>query len=362
MGGRKNQYGYREYRGRGGGRVRTALLFIIALLAVLLAAGLAFMASMSQYLEYTPNGVIVHWPWAQESAPPPVIPSDLLEVETDPLEVSLEPSLPVEPTPTPLPEFDPIGAVTVTVDQVRGGSAAAAVSAAGGNAMVVEMKSVSGKLAWQSQVPLAATLGVNAADDLTAQAIRELANLDGLYLVARVQCFRDGALAKNWVGTLMTQGGNLWHDAQGSGWSSPADQQAVDYLSALCLELADMGFDEILVDDAGYPNFGEVHVLAVSENRPMDLTVPVSAFLQRLSGELAAQGVRLGVYTDEPLLPGETVYSGMTGEVLAAGAGRVWLDRSVDANVYRSVLTGAGMGDLDARMVVRNGSIGSWYQ
>ena len=40
--GRKNQYGYQEYRGRGGGRGRMVLLFIIALLAVLLAAGTAF--------------------------------------------------------------------------------------------------------------------------------------------------------------------------------------------------------------------------------------------------------------------------------------------------------------------------------
>ena len=38
MGGRKNKYGYSEYRGRGGGRARMVLLFIIALLAVLLAA------------------------------------------------------------------------------------------------------------------------------------------------------------------------------------------------------------------------------------------------------------------------------------------------------------------------------------
>ena len=47
MSGRRNSYGYSEYRGRGGGRTRTVLLFIIALLAVLLVAGVAVMTFMS---------------------------------------------------------------------------------------------------------------------------------------------------------------------------------------------------------------------------------------------------------------------------------------------------------------------------
>ena len=136
------------------------------------------------------------------------------------------------------------------------------------------MKGIKGRLAWQSQAELAATLWANAADDRTAQAVRELAENTELYLVARVQCFRDPLMASSWVGTLMTRGGNLWHDAQGVGWSSPASRDAVDYLSQLCLELAEMGFDEILLDSAGYPDFGEVNVLATGDNRPEDRTAP----------------------------------------------------------------------------------------
>ena len=79
MGGHRNTYGYSEYHGRNGGRVRNVLLFIIAVLAVILAAGVAFMAFMGQYLEYTEDGVKIHWPWAQESASLPPIASDPLE-------------------------------------------------------------------------------------------------------------------------------------------------------------------------------------------------------------------------------------------------------------------------------------------
>lgn len=362
MGGRRNSYGYSQYHGRGGSRARTVLLFIIALLAVLLAAGLAFYAMVD--LEYTENGVLIHWPWAQESAPLPPIASDPLEVVSGPIDVTVEPSLPAEPTPTPEPAYAPIGAVTVSSAQLRSGSAAQAVAAAGGTALVVEMKDMNGKLAWQSQAPLAVQLGTGAADDLTAQAVRDLAQAGGLYLVARVQCFRDPVLARNWVGPLMTRGGNVWHDYQGLGWSSPANQQAVDYLSALCLELADMGFDEILLDSAGYPNSGEVNVLAVSDNRPADLTVPVSAFLERVSGELEARNVRLAVSTDETLLPGNAVLSGLTADVLAQHAGRVWLSGSASAQQYTDLLTAAGWQDTSPRLVVKNAftGAGSWYK
>ena len=359
--GRKNQYGYQEYRGRGGGRGRMVLLFIIALLAVLLAAGTAFYLLVD--IEYTPNGMVIHWPWAQESetpppptAPPPERPSVAVEV--------VEPSPTPEPTPTPTPEptYNPIAAVTVTTAQLRDGSAAQAVAAAGGNALVVEMKGIKGRLAWQSQAELAATLWANAADDRTAQAVRELAENTELYLVARVQCFRDPLMASSWVGTLMTRGGNLWHDAQGVGWSSPASRDAVDYLSQLCLELAEMGFDEILLDSAGYPDFGEVNVLATGDNRPEDRTVPVAAFWARLSEELAEKGTALSVQTTEDALRGDNAFSGATAANLARYAARVWLPAPVKGSDYAAILSNVGLDNAAARIVVKNAASGSWYK
>lgn len=359
--GRKNQYGYQEYRGRGGGRGRMVLLFIIALLAVLLAVGTAFYLLVD--IEYTPNGMVIHWPWAQESetpppptAPPPELPSVAVEV--------VEPSPTPEPTPTPTPEptYNPIAAVTVTTAQLRDGSAAQAVAAAGGNALVVEMKGIKGRLAWQSQAELAATLWANAADDRTAQAVRELAENTELYLVARVQCFRDPLMASSWVGTLMTRGGNLWHDAQGVGWSSPASRDAVDYLSQLCLELAEMGFDEILLDSAGYPDFGEVNVLATGDNRPEDRTVPVAAFWARLSEELAEKGTALSVQTTEDALRGDNAFSGATAANLARYAARVWLPAPVKGSDYAAILSNAGLDNAAARIVVKNAASGSWYK
>lgn len=358
MAARRNRYGYQEYRGRSG--ARTVLIFIIALLAVLLAAGVAFMIFMGEYIEYTPTGVQINWPWLDDepSAPPRV--TDPVVIVTDEVEVIVEPA---EPTPTPGPEYAGIGVVTVSAGQLRGGSAAEAVAAGGGNALVVEMKDAAGQLAWQSKVPLAETLGANAEDDRTAQAVRELAQSGGLYLVARVHCFKDPLLGKARMGTLMTQGGNVWYDRVGVCWTSPASWQAVDYLSALCLELADMGFDEILLDSAGYPYDGQVSVLATSENRPEDLSVPVAAFYERLAVELGERGVCLSVYAGEELQDGEPFYSGMTAQVLAGNAGRVWLDGGVDARRYQEQLAAAGLDDVAKRTVAPVGAAGEgcWY-
>ena len=362
MAGRRNRYGYQEYRGRSG--ARPVLIFIIVLLAVLLAAGVAFMIVMGEYIEYTDTGVKINWPWLSDepSAPPPE--SDPVVIVTNDVVITLEPTQEPTPTPTPEPQYEPLAVVTVTADQLRSGSAAQMVANAGGNALMVEMKAATGKLAWQTRSETAASLWANAADDRTAQAIRELAQAGDIYLVARVHCFKDPGMARARIGALMTLRGAVWYDRMGVCWTSPANQQAVDYLSELCLELADMGFDEILLDSAGYPWDGEVNVLATSDNRPEDRTVPVAAFYARLSAELEERGVCLSVYAEEKLLPGETVYTGMTAAVLAENVGRVWLDKRVDAEHYRSILATAGMDNTAARVVAPAdvAGSGSWYQ
>lgn len=125
-----------------------------------------------------------------------------------------------------------------------------------------------------------------------------------------------------------------------------------------------MGFDEILLDNAGYPYDGQVGVLATSENRPEDRTVPVSAFYARLAGELEAKAVCLSVCAYEDLAPGDEVYSGMTAGVLAQNVGRVWLDAGVSREHYEAILATGGFDNPAARIVSPAGAAGegSWYR
>ena len=363
MAARKNRYGFQEYRGRGSGR--SVLIFIVVLLAVLFIAGVVFLFAMGDYINYTPDGLEINWPWRdKEPSALPEITDPVVPASDDPV-VTGEPTQ--EPTPTlpPEPVYEPIAAVTVTTGQLLDGTAVNTVANAGGNAMVVEMKADSGKLAWQSQTELAATLNANAESDDVADAIRELALNGDIYLVARVHCFKDPGLVSAGIGALLSTRDRVWYDLNGAQWSSPANQQAADYLSALCLELSDMGFDEILLDDAGYPCQGDMNALANDDNRPGNRTVPVAAFIQRIAGELKEKGVRLSVYAYEKLLTGDEVYSGMTASVLAQNAGRVWLDKQVSREHYESILSVSGLDNVAARVVAsaaNAGEGGSWYR
>ena len=240
--------------------------------------------------------------------------------------------------------------------------AAARLEESGAEAVVLEVKDQMGQLAWPSEQSIAGWSHVNG-QQASADALKQW-NEGEVYTIARVHCFRDPALSNGRIGSLLTKKGKIWYDRRGVCWSSPADQKAADYISALCLELADMGFDEILLDDVGYPWEGEVHVLATGDNRPEDRTIPVSALLTRLSGELRERDTALSVYVYERLLPGEEVYSGLTAGVLAQGAGRVWLDKRVDPAHYEALLTAAGLDNPAARIVPPDagGQEGSWYR
>ena len=353
---RGRQKRYQEYRGRRS-RGSLALKIIAVLLAQILVAGVVFVVFLNGRVEYTDEGVRLVLPWTGGETTPSPTPG----VSAPPVIITDEP----DPDSPEGPEggLPVIGAVTVTPDQLTDGAAAQAVSAAGGNALVVEMKNEYGRLAWRSSSDLAAALGVNAADDSVARAVSALAEEGELYLVARVVCFRDQALAGAGVGgPLTTLGGNIWYDRQGLRWVSPADERAAGYLAGLCLELAEMGFDEILLDCFGYPDFGETHVLATNALRPEDLTVPVGGFLAQVREALAPSGAALSVLTGEGALTGSDPNSGADAALLAGCADRVWIaPPETEGTDYAALLEGAGMEDAPARLVFLGGvTEGSW--
>lgn len=352
---RRNTWGYRAHRGRRRGSL--VLKIIIVLLLVLLVAGILLIVFLGRYVEYTDSGVRVNLPWLQEGEAGEPVATDPVVIITD------------DPSQSPArgqtaPSLEPIGAVEVSVQQLTEGTAAQAVAEAGGNALVVEMKDLTGRLAWVSQTEQAVALGVNAQDGGVAQAVSALAREGELYLVARISCFRDQALASAGVGgPLMTRGGNVWYDASGYRWVSPVSQQVRDYLTGLCAELTEMGFDEILLESAGFPDRGETYVLATSENRPEELTAPVTQFLSQLSGALEDTGTAVSVVTSQQTVLGTDTLTGLTPELLAGYVYRVWVSLPEQGvGDYAAALEQAGMEQAGQRIVSLGGAReeGSW--
>ena len=330
------------YRGRRGGS--WVLKVLILLLVILLAAGVLFYFFLGNYIQYTDDGVRLVLPWSEkapvEEAPPVV--SDMV-VEEPEETVSVPP---VEEVP-----LRRLEAVEVSPDEVMAGAADEKVKTAGGNALVVRVKTVEGHLAWDSRAELAVAAELTGSEDFRA-AVAALAEADELYLVARMNVFQDLWMCVHDKSmALTTAAGKLWYDTYGMPWLSPANAEAWQYVVQLCLELAEMGFDEILMEYAGFPAKGKLSAVAAGVNYPASgRDAVMSQWMGELTGALEGTGVRLSVRVKEGELAQTEGASGWTAESLAL-ADRIWMESGADLNEDTLTLEQAGMEDARRHLV-----------
>lgn len=332
---RRNRMGYKGYQGRGGGS-STFLKILVCILAILVVAGGGYLVALQGGIS------LPSLPSFATQKPDETQQPGETEPTSDP-ENSTSPS----PTPQPsqTPSITPVRAVEVSLSQLLDGSAQTRVEQANCDALVVEVKGEWGKLQWPSQAALAKQLGVISSTQDLAETLKTLSQ-KGIYLVARVDCFRDQAMSASNVGSslLMTKGGNRWYDSMGMSWVSPVNQQVRDYVTQLCVELSKMGFDELVLDSAYFPDQGEVHVLAQSDNYPQTRTAPVETFWKQVSEAVKDSGVVLSAQVrGDSLLDGGAT-TGMTPQMLDQYAQRVWVTlEGVEQTQVQTVLTQAGV-------------------
>lgn len=347
---RRNGYGS-TYRGRQGSS--PFLRGFVIFLAVLLALAIVLVIYLSRYLEYTDDGPKLRPPWLSEqgeASTPPDMSS--LVIEGDPEEETSKPeeTAAPEPGPEPEPTLPVLRALEVEPSALTGGTAAEQCAAAGADALVVRVKDKEGDLSFHSTQELAQE--DMDGDPAFNEAVRQLSGADKLHLTARLSGFQD-----LWTSVYVREvailypSGRLWYDHAGISWMSLSNQRARSYLTELCLELAGMGFDEILLEHAGYPDQGRVKGIAVNENYPAEgRDAQTAAFLRELSEKLEEAGAVLSVQPEEAAPDGGAV-SGVTPAALAGISGRVWLGAEADAGAWSAALVQAGMADASYRMV-----------
>lgn len=222
----------------------------------------------------------------------------------------------VETMTLPQEETDlPAAPVFLSLDALDRGEPVAA----GGEGVVVPMKTDGGELGYVSALPLAADAGASWADPDRNQALRALNAQPGLYTVAQVSCLRDEALAARDPSLALARAsGSAWRDENGQAWLDPANPQVLDYLSGLCREIAGLGFDEILLTNCAFPAQGDLSGLQPVEEKQTLL----ETFCRQLQGALAHQGVALSV-AGAPDAQTPDPASGQTPALLATFT-RVW--------------------------------------
>lgn len=360
--------GYQSYYGRRSSGAATLLKWIIVFLLALLVVAVGVYFLIRGWLVYDGDQVRVVFPWAQEEPAGPVDPSPAVSA-SEPVVV-----IPSEPEPVPTPTLreqaaEKLQAVEITQLGLLSGRAEEQVRTAGGNAAFLRMKQDDGTLSWVSGVAMAAELNASASDSAVNQAVRELTEGE-VYTVAGVSCFRDQLMGTQEKYALLTNSGWRWRDVDEVRWTCAANATVQDYLVDLCVELAGMGFDEILLTNCGYPtgDMGNLSWIRRGDAYPRgELDTVIGPFLARVREALEPYGTRLSVKAVGSELAGESAETGLSADCILNSCDRFWMD-AAEAEAFESfsaapgglgkklVPTGAAAGGPDGPWAILNGT------
>ena len=122
------------------------------------------------------------------------------------------------------------------------------------NTMVIDVKNDEGNLTYKMEVPDSANLeaGIRYVKDMPA--LIERLHQQGIYVIARIVCFKDPVLAAARPElALRLPDGKAVMDANGLAWVNPYKEEVWDYLCTLAECASRDGFDEIQFDYVRFP-------------------------------------------------------------------------------------------------------------
>lgn len=339
------KWGYGPYRGR---RTLTDVLrWIAVVLAALVALVVVGLVLGQDYIVYTDSGLRLEVPFFQrEREPEP----DLGEVEVlvDP---GASASLPEEPEE---PEKTGRRLIAVSLEAVLDGSAAQQAQQAGADGVVVEMKDAQGRLGWYSQQPMAQAAGANVQPQEVNGRLEQW-NQGELYTVARLNCFQDEAVGRAMSHTIITQNSYRWQDKAMGHWASPADEEVQEYLAGLAAELAQLGFDEILLEHGGYPSAQDGYLGNIREGSaygPAVFAQVEEQFLQKVSAALEPYEAQLSALVTLEEMTGAETSTGLDGAVLSPYVSRLWMAAQEDEAALPGTLEQLGFTQAEERLVL----------
>lgn len=277
--------GYRSYRGRASkGKIALAVLLVLIILAAL------SVLAMQRYIAYDENGVpFLRLPErdTQEPGPAPPPPS----TGADDLEVIIQE-----------PEEPPVRAFSLSALPLTGEAWTAAGEEAGGeayNAVSVTLKDAGGSVYYASE---AAVRKAKKAEEDTMETLAALTGDEALHTIARFSCLLDPTASRVDVEAmgLKNTGGYIFYDGNYAAWLDPGKEAARQYLCSLVREIAELGFDEILLTEVSYPTQGKLDKINYNSEVPIEENL--SLLLADLRAALEPYGVMLSIELPEAVI------------------------------------------------------------
>ena len=312
--------GYRSYHGKGGaGRI-----VLIVLLCLILLAAVGFLV-LQRYAVYGSDGSIrFDLPWKQTEEPSDPSAPDGASRTPDASDVIID-----EPEPPARPELTELHGAELSESVLRGNAdAALAAVPEGANAVALRVKNARGELLYASALQEA--IDVNAVKGGSgANAVIAALTGSEVYTIARINATHDSLYSFAHMadaGVLqLNYAGYIWYDPDSTFYLAPEKPAARQYIVSVARECAELGFDELLFDEFGYPTRGRLNNIDESAR-----TLSKSAALAQLAEELRsgteAYGVRLSVQLDAAtVLAGGNETAGQDLAALAAVFGRLFV-------------------------------------
>lgn len=289
--------GYHSYRGR----ESKLKIFLAILLCLVILAAAAFIV-LQEHIVFDERGVPhLEIPWQQEEPDPAPLEAEAPEAP------ELDLIIQEPPGPPAVYAFSLASGPVTRANWTATAGGALLSSAVPYNAVAVTLKDAAGKVYYDSGAALPQAVKVKKD---TAEVLAEIAGEEkSLVSIARLSCLLDPVTARVNVTDmgLKNTSGYAFYDRKNHTWLDPAKAGTVEFLTALALEAADMGFDELLLTDVSYPTEGKVHKIAYTGEEV--LSDNVAALLQALKTALEPYEILLSIELPEAVLatgPDET--------------------------------------------------------
>ncbi len=220
--------------------------------------------------------------------------------------------------------------------------------------VLLDVKTVTGMLVWESQADIAKGYGTTGSVDL-ASIVSSLKE-QGKYVAVRMCCFVDNTLASRYTQlALKTTDGQAYSDSSGA-WLDPTNATVKSYISSLCSELSKMGVDEIVLLGMRLPDVSGVEFAYSSSSavKPTPLTA-VSGFGISVTRAMRSASAKMSVQitSSAALSAGGDSSTGQSAEILFKVFDRVYCtsESSAAADLVSGCSDFIELGDAKMRVV-----------
>lgn len=220
--------------------------------------------------------------------------------------------------------------------------------------VVLELKPSTGKLAWKTDVEFADAYGLNGQTEL--KPIVDMLKDKDIYVAAQINCFVDNTLASHYSQMILTTDSGMQYSNGTGTWLDPYNSDLRSYIISLCREIANMGVDEIILNNVKIPE-ADVYTYEFSASTSTAPTAvsAVSGFALDVTRALKNCGAKVSVRCDSEtaLMVGEDLATGQNAEVLFKVFDRVYCFTSTDRVAELSECAGdlIEVGDAGTRFV-----------